>query len=98
VQTGILVRSVAPAKEAANCSGARRGLARAPSIPEQHPSLWGSLGKCFTDANCPIARHIEIYQCCQGGLLLLLRMKCCFLRLQISDHRLNPFNRDLIAN
>jgi hypothetical protein len=24
-------------------------------------------------------------------------MKCCFLRLQISDHRLNPINRDLIA-
>jgi hypothetical protein len=25
-------------------------------------------------------------------------MKCRFLRLQISDHRLKPFNRDLIAN
>ena len=34
----------------------------------------------------------------EGGLLLLLRMKCCFLRLQISDHRLNPINRNLIAN
>src|SRR5260370_33592318 len=25
-------------------------------------------------------------------------MKCRLLRLQISDHRLKPFNRDLIAN
>jgi hypothetical protein len=25
-------------------------------------------------------------------------MKCCFLRLQICDQRLKPFNRDLIAN
>jgi hypothetical protein len=30
--------------------------------------------------------------------VLLLRMKCRLLRLQISDHRLKPFNRDLIAN
>ncbi len=30
--------------------------------------------------------------------MLLLRMKCRLLRLQISDHRLKPFNRDLIAN
>jgi hypothetical protein len=25
-------------------------------------------------------------------------MKCCFLRLQISDHPGKPFNRNLIAN
>jgi hypothetical protein len=25
-------------------------------------------------------------------------MKCCFLRLQISDQHLNPFDRELIAN
>jgi hypothetical protein len=31
-------------------------------------------------------------------LLLLLGMKCRFLRLQIRDQGLNPFNRDLIAN
>jgi hypothetical protein len=30
--------------------------------------------------------------------LLLLRMKCCFLRLQISDHPGKPCNRNLIAN
>jgi hypothetical protein len=34
----------------------------------------------------------------EGGLLLLLRMKGCFLRLQISDHPGKPFNRNLIAN
>jgi hypothetical protein len=28
----------------------------------------------------------------------LLRMKCRFLRLQICDQGLKPFNRDLIAN
>ena len=33
----------------------------------------------------------------RGGLLLLLRMKCRFLGLQICDQGLNPFNRDLIA-
>ena len=36
--------------------------------------------------------------CWRGGLLLLLWMKCRFLRLQIRDQGLNPFNRDLIAN
>jgi hypothetical protein len=34
----------------------------------------------------------------RGGLLVLLRMKCRFLRVQICDQGLNPFNRDLIAN
>jgi len=35
----------------------------------------------------------------EAGLpLLLLRMKCCFLRLQISDQPGKPFNRNLIAN
>jgi hypothetical protein len=33
----------------------------------------------------------------EAALLLWLRMKCCFLRLQISDQHLNPINRDLIA-
>ena len=34
----------------------------------------------------------------EADLLLLLRMKCRLSRLQFSDQRLNPFNRDLIAN
>src|SRR5437762_12896270 len=34
----------------------------------------------------------------RAALLRLLGMKCRFLRLQISDHLLKPFNRDLIGN
>ena len=33
-----------------------------------------------------------------GGLLLSLRVKGRFLRLQICDQGRNPFNRDLIAD